>query len=283
MYLILGLILIPLGVVVLIQSFRTTETTHIRYDNQPNCNPDDTSGDCVVRIRVDRRIQAPSYLYYGLVDFYQNARNYITSRSFDQLRGEENPGDLNECEPKEFKGDGKTTLVPCGLTADSFFNDSFQLCRDQDCSNQVELDKENIAWEIDREERFQVGPSNEEEAEKITNQDFMVWMRLAAYGTFHKLYRIIREDLEVGDYYVQVDSNFPVKPFEGEKFVFIAETKWFGGKNLFIGYSYIVVGGICLLLSTVFLIRNLQVRKHNQLEEEVPLARDEGDADLPEQ
>lgn len=272
MYLLLGLILIPIGVVVLIQSIHTVETDHVRYDNNPKCRINDTSTNptvenCQIPIEVENDIKKPAYLYYGLANFFQNSRNYIKSRSFDQLRSKEDPN-LDDCDPLKKDEDGNT-LNPCGLTANSAFNDTFRLCEDEQCNKEIDLSFDDIAWDVDVNKRF-TNDTLPRYAKNIEKQDFIVWMRLATYGNFHKLYRVINQDLPNGTYWVDVNASFPVQSFDGEKFVFIAETKWFGGRNRFLGYSYIIVGGICLLLSGAFFLRNMAVRKH-RVEDEVPL------------
>ena len=47
-------------------------------------------------------------------------------------------------------------------------------------------------------------------------------------------------------------ANFDVRRFKGTKSLVISTTSWFGGKNNFLGYSYIVVGVLCMLLSALF-------------------------------
>ena len=42
-----------------------------------------------------------------------------------------------------------------------------------------------------------------------------------------------------------------------DKAVVITTTNWLGGKNLFLGWSYIVVGVICLLFAIVFIVKQL--------------------------
>ena len=42
-----------------------------------------------------------------------------------------------------------------------------------------------------------------------------------------------------------------------EKAVVITTTNWLGGKNFFLGWSYIVVGILCLLFAIVFIVKQL--------------------------
>lgn len=42
-----------------------------------------------------------------------------------------------------------------------------------------------------------------------------------------------------------------------DKAVVITTTNWLGGKNYFLGWSYIVVGIICLLFAIAFIVKQL--------------------------
>lgn len=260
MYYIVAAIFIPIGIAVLVSSLRMMQTDSVRYDNLSSCDVGSRSSTndfkvCTFKVRVTKDTKAPSYLYYGLRDFYQNARNYIKSRSFKQLRGDDNP-DLGECDDA---GAQAKNAVPCGLTAVSRFNDTFDLCRDEKCEKPVKLQKEGIAWDIDVKKRFRPGPVGKfgytsASNDLVTDEDFMVWMRLSPYHDFHKLYRIIKEDLKEGSYYVRVNASYPVNSFGGEKFIFISETSWLGGRSRILAAAYLAVGGIGLVMATVFAV-----------------------------
>lgn len=260
MYFVVTVIFIPLGVAVYVKSTRMVSTPRIRYDNVDRCrigpgpfaNLEEAkamAGNCSFSVEIERNITAPSYFYYGMVNFYQNARTYVSSRAPNQLRGDNvMKSDVKDCKPLINDGDGEL-LNPCGLVANSQFNDTFLLCRDEVCTDELELNGTNIAWRIDRERRFKAPDLRDDE-------DLMVWMRASAYRNWKKLYRRIEEDIPAGTYYVNATSKFPVEGFDGEKFFFISETTWFGGPNEILGISYIVVGSVTLVLALVFLVRS---------------------------
>jgi LEM3 (ligand-effect modulator 3) family / CDC50 family len=266
MYYLVAALFIPIGTAVVIMSLTMSQTGRLRYDNVDSCNVG-TVGQavplsCTMEIVIEKDTGAPSYMYYGLVNYFQNARNYIKNLSAEQLRGKKGPK-TSECEKAgagiDFEADAP--VVPCGLAAYSRFNDTFRLCRDRDCLDEVLLSKDGIAWDIDRKKRFkggEVGTSDgytEESNALVEDEDFMVWMRLATYNNFHKLYRIIEEPLPKGTYYVRVSAAYPVEQFSGQKFFFISETRWFGGRSRFLGFAYIAVGGISFVAATLILIR----------------------------
>lgn len=251
MYLIVSVVFIPLGIVILVQSSNLFATSLLRYDANGCAVPNQTTVDaapnvCTIRVDINQNVTANSFLYYGVTNFYQNARTYVSSRSDPQLRNDSNP-DTSTCSPLEFPpgNDTSTALNPCGLTANSQFNDTFQLCRDPSCNSEIFLNGTNIAWRVDRETRF---PGYSE--------DFMVWMRLSAFNIWKKLYRRIEEDLPSGTYWVKIESKFPVSGFGGKKFFFISQTSWFGGPNSPLAISYIVVGCLSLVIAIFFGVKS---------------------------
>ena len=50
-------------------------------------------------------------------------------------------------------------------------------------------------------------------------------------------------------------ADFKVTPFDGTKAIVVSTTSWMGGKNPFLGYAYITVGALCLLLAILFAIK----------------------------
>lgn len=285
----LGLCFVPLGVAVLVGSARIGRSATVRYDVACAANvslPAVDVGACVLPLVVAARIRAPSYFYYRVTGMQQNARRYVKSRSHKQLRGEWPLSDeeLRQCDPLTFVGDTlanggsaaadgdssdedgdrprREVLVPCGLTAASEFNDTLTLCADERCATPIPVSTRGIAWAADAEVSFRprvpvVRPWTTAINERITSPRFQVWMRLSAFADFDKLYGILRADLPAGTYYVRVASRFPVAPFGGTKSVFVANTAWFGGRNVFLGVVYVVVGLACLVGGTAFLTYHL--------------------------
>lgn len=105
----------------------------------------------------------------------------------------------------------------------------------------------------------------------VEDQHFVVWMRAAGLPDFRKLYSIIHEPLSAGKYTINIANGdpsssfpgrggfseflYPVVSFGGTKSIVLSETSAIGGKNLFLGYAYVVVGVICIVLAVCFLIK----------------------------
>ncbi|GMH66871.1 hypothetical protein TrST_g7506 [Triparma strigata] len=338
-FLIIGLIFIPIGLSLLSQSDAVVEYTK-QYDGDgtdsalASCQITttnsgyDTNTTCTVTFTVSKKMPKPVYVYYELSNFYQNHRKYVKSLSFKQLRGETVPSsDLSDCAPldsitKTVSGtSSKYTLNPCGLVANSLFNDVLNVTSSQT------MDEYGIAWDSDVNEKFDnpidfksstctcssvasggcqntafcgtpgsgngdydCGENHEEHKDPTTgicyayeypdesttqylyesypmvvqpqegvkNEHFIVWMRTAGLPKFRKLYGIIDEDLEVGDEVTfDVQPNFNVVGFSGTKSIVLSTVSWFGGKNPFLGQSYIVVGAICVGAAAVFGVKHM--------------------------
>merc|ERR1712086_750575 len=90
----------------------------------------------------------------------------------------------------------------------------------------------------------------------VSNEELIVWMRTSGLPTFRKLHRIINTDLKKGDKLnFFVNNVFPVTAFSGTKKIVLSTTTWIGGKNAFLGWMYIIVAILCILLAVAFAIK----------------------------
>ena len=266
-----GAVFIVLGIIILIFSNKIEEISH-RYDNDVECTGKTI---CTIKLKVEKNMEKNIMVYYQLDGFYQNHRRYVKSKSDDQLNGKdisfEAMKDSQDCDPvitnKEM---GKTqsitgaplaendVAIPCGLIAKSFFNDNFRdwkiIDSFGDISN-LKVDETNIAWKADKELKYK----NVDKARQwidMTDEHFIVWMRPAGLPNFRKLWgRITDTDLKAGSQIeVTIDNKFDVSSFNGKKYLILSTVNAFGGKNSFLGISYIVLGGISIILAVVFVI-----------------------------
>lgn len=84
-------------------------------------------------------------------------------------------------------------------------------------------------------------------------------MRTAALPTFRKLYGKIEVDLEEGDLImVNLVNNYNTYSFGGRKKLVLSTTSWLGGRNNFLGMSYVTVGSSFIFLAFVFLLLHVK-------------------------
>jgi len=89
--------------------------------------------------------------------------------------------------------------------------------------------------------------------EGVENEHFVVWMRTAGLPYFRKLYGKIDTDVAAGDTMTfSIATNFEVSSFGGSKSLVLTTLAEFGGKNIALGSSYIVIGSISLFLGILF-------------------------------
>jgi hypothetical protein len=157
-----------------------------------------------------------------------HSHRYVKSRNDQQLRGEKvsTYSDLSDCDPI-ISLDGTSRqdwYLPCGLIAWSMFNGTYHhlylsfsyivdtfVLRQNDTI--IPLRKKGIAWSSDANKKFK-NPSKDAEGirviEDFEDEDFIVWMRTAGLPNFKKLYRIIDQDIEPGQYEVQIVNSTQV-------------------------------------------------------------------------
>jgi len=145
-------------------------------------------------------------------------------------------------------------FLPCGFIAQSLFTDTFILKNEE--GRIINVTKKGIAWDSDISIKYNNPPPDTPGIRTIPDfrdEDFIVWMRNAGLPKFRKLNRIIQEDL-YGNYVVEIYNSYDVTLFQGSKSIIISQTSFLGGKNNFLGYAYMAVGGLCFLCGVIFSI-----------------------------
>lgn len=89
------------------------------------------------------------------------------------------------------------------------------------------------------------------------DERFQVWMRVAALPSFRKLYGKYDFDIYPGKYLFRIQSVYNTNAYKGTKTVMFSTVSWIGGKNTFLGIAYLIVGGFCVAIGLVFLLRHL--------------------------
>jgi len=86
-------------------------------------------------------------------------------------------------------------------------------------------------------------------------------MRTAGLPTFRKLWGSLNVTLNSGTYWVTINNNYPASSFDGQKWFVMSTTGPFGGKNIFLSVSYLVVGCVCVVISILFWIKKIAMDK----------------------
>lgn len=109
----------------------------------------------------------------------------------------------------------------------------------------------------------------------VEDEHFIVWMRSAGLPSFRKLWGTVNEPLMPGNYTVTVTNGvlsdgsylnpsteaeqtflYPVSTFGGTKSLVLSTVSSIGGRNYFLGYAYLLVGVVCLVLALCFFIKH---------------------------
>ncbi|XP_021507196.1 cell cycle control protein 50C [Meriones unguiculatus] len=286
--------------IILLLSAKSTKKIEINYTKIcVNCYKlrEDSSNfdkecNCSVPFYLPEKMEGNVCMYYKLYGFYQNLYRYMLSRSNSQLLGKD-IWDTQNCSPFQLSHNS-TPIIPCGAIANSIFNDTIILSYNLNSSIDIEVPmlKSGLAWWTDKYIKFQ-NPRSTDLASTFAgsakplhwakpiyeldpddpgnngfiNEDFIVWMRTAAFPTFKKLYRRLNrvgyfaEGLPAGNYSFNISYNFPVTKFQGEKSVVLSTLTWIGGGGLFLGLTYTVTGALTLLASFAILAINLMLKR----------------------
>jgi hypothetical protein len=185
-------------------------------------------------------MKPPVLLYYRLTNFYQNHRRYVKSFNSDQLKGSATSNsDLiksGSCDPLTLDPASNYTkpYYPCGLIANSIFNDTFYnpvLLDTTDGAPNMTYIMNNgsgISWDSDKDlygptqynySKISVPPNWQKKwpngysaqyppPNPAADEQFQVWMRTAGLPTFSKLMQ--RNDsasMEPGMYQLSIDQS----------------------------------------------------------------------------
>ncbi|KAF9001981.1 CDC50/LEM3 family [Cyathus striatus] len=240
---------------------------------------------CVIDFEVPATLEHPVFFYYKLSNFYQNHRRYVKSLNSDQLKGKAvTVKTLDDSDCKPLASIDNKPIYPCGLIANSIFNDTFAnltLLNPGSTSSSTfyNFTSKGIAWPGEAKKyvekpgysnlslvepppnwraRFPDGYNSSNIPNLAEDEHFQNWMRTAGLPVFTKLYgRNDNNDLPNGTYRIVVDLHFPVLPYKGTKSFVISTVSWIGGKNPFLGWAYVASAALFVLLALLGTARHL--------------------------
>ncbi|KAF9932601.1 hypothetical protein FBU30_007747 [Linnemannia zychae] len=244
---------------------------------------------CTVKFTIPDTMKKPVFMYYRLSNFYQNHRRYVKSVDARQLSGApRTAAELSggSCDPLAVvkEGGAQYPIYPCGLIANSMFNDTFSpflnpFDTTTNGNRPYLLSETGISWPSDaRKYGVQTYPDLSQirpppnwskmwpngysaaspPIDVSKDEHFQVWMRTAGLPNFRKLYsKNTDDDLQKGTYTIDINMNYDTTAYGGTKSLVISTVSFMGGRNPFLGIAYIVVGAICVVLGLVFTARHL--------------------------
>ncbi|KAI1812536.1 CDC50 family protein [Poronia punctata] len=238
--------------------------------------------NCTLQFDIEQDMPAPVRAYYHLDNFYQNHRRYVNSFFADQLLAKKFTHSAlknSNCAPLAV--DGEKEIYPCGLIANSLFNDTIgqPVSLGGDASRTYNWSEKGIAWEADMElyeplehpdyslivppPEWRIRyPNNgtyspEHPPPNIkTDEHFITWMRTAALPSFFKPWAFGHETLKKGTYKIDIVDNFKMTAYKGRKSLVITTTGPLGGRNDLPGILWLALSGFFILMSVLFVIGN---------------------------
>lgn len=233
---------------------------------------------CDVTLNVKEDMDAPITAFFQIDPFYQNYYDYYASVSWKQLIGQEDPA--ARCSKDTSFTEAGDAIIPCGLQARSFFNDSFEVINVQSAdgtNHSASLAEEGIAWQSDLE-RFK-NPEGYTEPEStlwlyerfpeiikketgVKNPHFVSWMRLDAFPDVRKHYGVLNRDLRKGDkLHLRINPRYPLPEGARKEFGF-STLNVFGGNNNDFAWFFLAAALIAILMALFVVIIDRMVLPH---------------------
>ncbi|KAJ1951949.1 alkylphosphocholine resistance protein lem3, partial [Linderina pennispora] len=128
---------------------------------RPQEKYDTDTNTCSIMFNMPKDLEPTVFLYYRLTNFYQNHRRYARSFDSDQLKGKHrSASDIKggDCDPLDVQtiNGVRKPIFPCGLIANSMFNDTISKPLLVSPSNSdspnvtYEMTEDDISWSADR-------------------------------------------------------------------------------------------------------------------------------------
>ncbi|KAM0687878.1 Cell division control protein [Conglomerata obtusa] len=243
-FLILGIANVALGIILTI-IYADLYTITIPYER----------GNNILNFTLYKPTKNLSF-YLQFENFYVSHAYYAKSYSVSQLKGNATTK-ISSCTELQYLN-GKI-IYPCGLMANAFNQDSFELFNDNE---QIPIQVDDISWSSTKN-RVKNTTYNIDDIEapplwapyrsvpKLENNlRFVNWMQQSSFMSFRKLYGKI-DALDTGNYKFLVNSDYAF----GKTSVVLSENSWVGAKNFFLSCFMIVVG-LILIISCLLIFRS---------------------------
>jgi hypothetical protein len=290
----------------------------IKYDshedgNWSNCELNgldevNSAKTCTLTFDILKDMEGPVLVYYEIENFHQNHRTYEQSRDDWQLLGASEQTQLQKDNCAPLNKLGNITLNPCGLIANTMFNDVIEFApTDNQSAAKLDMIEDGIAWQSDLEYKFRQPDGFETEecdcddcgcddgskwqcyndektgkchkyfypnddetqylyetypmvitpTEGVMNEHFVVWMRIASFPHFRKLYGYFDASVKAGQRLsFKVTANWDVKSFKGSKSLVLTTSSAFGGKNDQFPNCFIGLGIFFFLVAIFFMLKH---------------------------
>lgn len=239
----------------------TEQKEVIEVDHRKSCTSVEPprhggSRKCTIDVELPaalRKKKQGIMVYYTVGPFYQNFHDYIKSEVPTELMGGQATQGQRaaRCVEQTRLYDGKE-VVPCGMKARSFFNDTFKI-------DGVTIDDRSIAWASDKD-RY-ANPRDYDSSSKIwlndlfpsviggdgvQNEHFLVWMRPSALTRIWNPYGYIQQDFDKGERLrLEITDRFPVTWPNGYKELVLTEINFIGGRHLLFARILICSSVLC--------------------------------------
>ncbi|EKM55759.1 uncharacterized protein PHACADRAFT_256619 [Phanerochaete carnosa HHB-10118-sp] len=235
---------------------------------------------CFIQFDIPYELPATVLLYYKMTNFFQNHRRYVKSIDMNQLKGDfVSVSSLNSGTCKPITSDNGKAVYPCGLIANSVFNDTYSnLTLLSNPSTTYLWSEKGIAWPGEAKKyasspgyniddivpppnwalRYPSYSNSTPPPNLKLDEHFQNWMRTAGLSTFTKLWgRNDAASLAQGRYQIVAYLNYPVQSYHGTKSVVISTVSWIGGKNPFLGWAYVATAALFVALAIAGTIRHM--------------------------
>jgi hypothetical protein len=128
---------------------------------------------------------------------------------------------------------------------------------------QVAINETGISWPGDKGYKYRA-PADSSTTQWINpeNEHFIVWMRTSGLPNFKKLWGRIEQDLQPGNYTLQIHNLYNSTDWEGNRFVHLTTKSIMGGKNMLLPSVFMALGLGCLVAS-FFIFKKWRANKNH--------------------